>query len=472
MNLYTGNQYILLFFVYGLAFYSMGIAALLQHTHGESSFPLLKATKYLGGFGITHGTVEWLLMILIADIYPQYELIITELAILLNAISFAFLWVFGIKLFEYNEKVKKTLKSLPWIIFAGWLICYFIIPLVYENDIMSIRWLQSASGRYFLGFPGAVFTSVALFRNAKTMQYMGFTRVSYKIKGLAVLFAAYAILAGLVVRKINFFPANIINTELFRMVFGFPVELGRAVTAIGITMLFVGIIDVFKWETNKKIAILTEQQAASMERRKLGREMHDVVLQDLFVSGLQLENMIEDENCTSRKEDLISMKENLNNTISKIRGFLQATSSRKMEIEDLKYKLYELVHNFEKTYHMPIELDYEVPDITLGHLSPEKLTQIYYIVHEAINNAIKHGNATKITVTLNTTLKYVVAMVSDNGQGFDTNNMGKGSGYGLYAMRERAKTVKGVLEIESNEKGTVVCVSIPWEERHHGNEEH
>jgi signal transduction histidine kinase len=470
MNLYTGHQYILLFFVYGLAFYSMGISALLQHTHGDSSFPLLKSIKYLGGFGIIHGTVEWLLMILIADIYPQYDPMITELAILLNALSFTFLWIFGIKLFEYNEKVKKILKNLPWIVFLIWSACYYIIPLMYEGDILSKRWLQSMTSRYFIGFPAGMITSAALYRNAKTMLDMGFTKVALKTKGLAVLFATYAILAGLIVKRMDFFPASIINKELFHAVLGVPVELGRAVAAVGITVLFVGIIDVFKWETNKKIAILTEQQAASMERRRLGKELHDVILQDLFVTGLQVENMLEDEISPAQKENLIDMKESLNNTIGRIRGFLETVSSRKMEIEDLKYQLHGLIHNFEKTCHMPIQLNYEVPDITLGHLSSEKLTQIYYIVQEAMNNAIKHGKATKLIVTINTTLKYVVATVQDDGQGFDTKEIDHANGYGLFSMRERAKSVNGVLEIDSSESGTVICVSIPWEEHNHGNE--
>ncbi|WP_273226047.1 sensor histidine kinase [Geosporobacter ferrireducens] len=472
MNIYTGNQYILLFFVYGLAFYSMGICALIQNTKGESNFPLLKSIKYLGYFGISHGTTEWLLMIIIAQIYPEYEIALIQSAIILNALSFTFLYVFGIKLLEYSERVKNILKGLPWMIFLVWLAVYFIMPLFHNGDLWARQWFKSMTSRYFIGLPAGLITAIALYRNAKTMMDMGLTKMAFKLKGLALLFAVYAILAGLIVKKVDIFPAMFINKELFRQVFGVPVELGRTVAASGITILFISIIDVFQWETNRKIAMLNEQQAASRERRRLGHELHDVVLQDLFAVGLQLESMLDDDNFNSQRAHIQSMKNSLNNTILKIRDFLGKVSSRKMEIEDLKYKIHELVHNYGKTGNVGIELLYQIPDITLGHLSSEKLIQIYYIIQEAINNAIKHADATHIAVTINTTLKCVVATVKDNGKGFDKNKMSHTDGYGLFSMRERAKTINGMLEIESNQKGTMIVLSIPWEEHKDGSKEY
>ncbi|MFZ5969099.1 MAG: sensor histidine kinase [Bacillota bacterium] len=472
MHLYRGNQYILLFFVYGLAFYSMGISALIQNTKGDSNFPLLKSIKYLGYFGIIHGMAEWILMIMIAQIYPEFDVMFIELAIIANAISFTFLCVFGIKLLEYNERINRIIKLIPWYVFFLWLGSYSMIPLFHRGDVLSKLWVQSATSRYFIGFPASVITAIALYRNAKTIRNMDLTRLALKVRAMALLFAVYAVLAGIIVKRVNFFPANIINKELFYQVFNFPVEFGRTVVAAAITLLFIGIIAIFQWETNKKIAILTEQQAASRERRRLGQELHDVILQDLFVVGLQLENMIEDNNCSTMRQSLLDIKDILNSTIHNIRGFIGKVSSRKMEIEDLKYRIFELVHNFEKTYDVHIALHYEVPDVTLGHLSSEKLTQIYYIIQEAINNAMKHAHATKFSVTLNTTLKYVVATVYDDGQGFDISTINDAGGYGLFSMRERAKSVHGILEIDSSQKGTVISLSIPWEEYHDGNEKH
>lgn len=56
--MYTDNAYVFLFFIYGLAFFIMGVASLLQSNRYKSKFPLQAALPYLGGFGIIHGTTE------------------------------------------------------------------------------------------------------------------------------------------------------------------------------------------------------------------------------------------------------------------------------------------------------------------------------------------------------------------------------------------------------------------------------
>ena len=315
------------------------------------------------------------------------------------------------------------LKVLPWLVFVIWLGVYFIVPLFHTGDLWARQWFKSMTSRYFIGLPAGLITAIALYKNAESMINIGLTKMAFKIRGLAVLFAVYAILAGLIVKKVDFFPAMYINKELFAQVFGVPVELGRTIAASAITVLFISIIDVFQWETNQRIVLLNEQQVASRERRRLGHELHDVVLQDLFAVGLQLEIMLEDSSCYEQRDNIQNMKNSLNSTIHKIRDFLGKVSSRKMEIEDLKHKIHELVHHYEKANNVEIELLYQIPDITLGHLSSEKLTQVYYILQEAINNAIKHANANRISVTVNTTLKYVVAKVRDNGKGFDVDKL-------------------------------------------------
>lgn len=99
----------------------------------------------------------------------------------------------------------------------------------------------------------------------------------------------------------------------------------------------------------------------------------------------------------------------------------------------------------------------------LGYISNEKSTQFYYIVQEAVSNAIKHSNGTNIVVNVSTNLKFVIATVVDNGSGFDIKKMRDNNQYGLAAMNERAQSVNGELRLDSSSKGTRVTITIPWE---------
>jgi len=462
--LYSGNQYIILFFVYGLAFFSMGIAAFLQNTSEESSFPLLKSIHFLGCFGIIHGITEWIIMLRISDMVPQYRLQLLVLGTFTNALSFAFLWMFGARLLQTKGKVKLLIEGLPWLLFGLWLLGAVVSYSIYQTTTLHWIFIEDTLSRYFIGFPGAVISAYALYKNAITMKSLNIYRAALKLKAMAVAFFLYGILAGVVVKNNRFFPSNIINRENFFNLLGFPVELGRGIAAVVITVLFVSVIKVFQWEINKKIKRLTKHQIVSNERKKMGQELHDVIIQNLFATGMQVEKVIAMEPKAESVEDLYYIKNNLNDTITQVRRFIEQTASAKIQMEDLKLRLRDLVDNFEKVCPIPMELQYHVAEVTLGSLSQEKATQIYYIVQEALSNAIKHSEAHRITVDIKTTLDGVTATIKDNGKGFSVQQIPEGGHYGLISMKERASDVKGHLDIQSNDKGTQISITIPWEE--------
>lgn len=450
----------------------MGIAALLQNTSEESSFPLLKSIHYLGYFGIIHGITEWIIMIRIAEIFPHYNRNLLVLGAFTNGLSFVFLWIFGAKLLQKKGKVKIIIKGLPWFLFAVWFIGFLLYYSIYNTTSLHWVFVEDIMSRYFIGLPGALISAFALNKNAKAMKNLKLDSVALKLNGMAILFGLYGFFAGAIVDNKGFFPSNLLNKFFFFNTFGFPVELARASTALGITILFVGVIKVFKWEVDKKIERLTKQQIASQERRKLGQELHDVIIQNLFATGLYVENLIEIETRSEPLENLNYIKSNLNETIMQIRQFIGKVSSHAVEIEDLKLKLTKLINSFQKTCNIPIELRYNLPEITLGSLSHEKVTEIYYIIQEALSNGIKHANATHIIVDISTTLNTVVAVVHDNGKGFETEKAPSGNHYGLISMKERALRINGLLEIRSNEKGTTISITIPWEESENAQEKY
>jgi signal transduction histidine kinase len=74
---------------------------------------------------------------------------------------------------------------------------------------------------------------------------------------------------------------------------------------------------------------------------------------------------------------------------------------------------------------------------------------LYRIAQEALNNAVKHAQATSVTVYLRSEGKGIALEVVDNGQGFDPNKLADTGGLGLVNMKERARQLNGSLEINS-----------------------
>lgn len=251
--MYIGNAYTLLFFIYGLAFFSMGISAFQQRTVKNSNFPLLNAIKALGYFGITHGIAEWILLIFIGNQCLEYDLILLYSYTFLNALSFVFLWEFGIKLFESHIIEKYFFKLIPRMIFGLWLISFIFLYILYKGDSSKYIDLLIVTSRYFIGLPGGIVSCIALYKSGTIMENLKLEKIAVKFKVLALLFGTYGFLAGLIVSKQDFFPANIINAGVFRSIFVFPVEFARTIAAISITILFINVIEIFTWEAEFKI---------------------------------------------------------------------------------------------------------------------------------------------------------------------------------------------------------------------------
>jgi signal transduction histidine kinase len=93
-------------------------------------------------------------------------------------------------------------------------------------------------------------------------------------------------------------------------------------------------------------------------------------------------------------------------------------------------------------------------------------TNLYRIVQEALNNVLKHSEATNVNVVLQLRAKDLVLTIEDNGKGFDpeagSSPDRKFGGQGLIGMRERAEWIGGSVEIESKPgNGTTLWIRTP-----------
>ncbi len=95
--------------------------------------------------------------------------------------------------------------------------------------------------------------------------------------------------------------------------------------------------------------------------------------------------------------------------------------------------------------------------------SPEKALHLYRMVQEALNNAIRHSQATRITVGLYIDREMVTAEVSDNGRGMAEDqgeDVGAEGGMGLRILKYRANVIGGRLKIKSDQNGTLISCRV------------
>jgi len=196
------------------------------------------------------------------------------------------------------------------------------------------------------------------------------------------------------------------------------------------------------------------------ERQRIGRDMHDDLGQMLTGIGLITRNLanklrINDIQEADKLEEIVDMiQEADQHARSLARGLVPVN----IQSNGLNSALQELITKAERMYDIDIHYYSTIDDVFDGDSSA---THLYRIVQEAINNALKHGNATSIDVKLSYLGEYIQLCIVDNGQGFFESGE-KDNGMGIRIMNFRAQMIGGNLEINSQEgKGTEVICKVP-----------
>jgi|GEM_PF-956227 len=237
---------ILVNFIYGLAFYSLGTSILFYPKRG-SEFSVAKTFLLVALFGIFHGFHEWLEMFLLLQ-GPEETAFIKVAGLLCLAASFLSLVLFGLKSLSPKNRSFPLLAVLPIGLLLAWVLITGASGRVY---LMGDIW-----ARYLLGVPGTWLTAWALFRQSPEFKKIS-PRVGVHTQSAAVLFLLYGFLSGVVVPDAGFFPASLINMSWVVRHLAIPVQVFRAVCALGITYCFISMLSLFSWETNNKLRTLS-----------------------------------------------------------------------------------------------------------------------------------------------------------------------------------------------------------------------
>ncbi len=212
---------------------------------------------------------------------------------------------------------------------------------------------------------------------------------------------------------------------------------------------------------NARLHDQVQRLAIVEERERIGRDLHDGIIQSIYAVGLSLEDvpdLMEDEPEVARARVERAI-DSLDQSIRDIRNFIFGLRPELLEQAGLLGGLAALADEFRINSMVDIELDTEgAQEISLP---PNQTGQLLSIAREALSNIARHSKATRGEVKVEAAAGLVRLTINDNGSGFDPD-IPRGPGHqGLINMRDRAADIGGFLIVESEfGAGTRIIVEV------------
>lgn len=197
------------------------------------------------------------------------------------------------------------------------------------------------------------------------------------------------------------------------------------------------------------------------EKIRLGRDLHDGMIQSLYATGLTLESTkdLVRRDPAEAERRLDSSLQMINATIKDVRAYITGLSPDNVRRDHVITALASVTE--ELRAGRDVAFEFKIDDTAAARLTGEQVSQTVQIVREAVSNALRHGEARQIIVRLHEGDRAVCVAIQDDGRGFTVPKHG-GGGHGLANMRARAESAGGNLQLTSAPgTGTRVVLTLP-----------
>mgnify|MGYP001034766196 FL=1 len=481
MDVFTQNL-IVVYFFYGLAFFSMGLAVLLEAGH-SSELDFARALHPLAGFGLVHGGHEWFEMILLirGDVRTPW---IDWLCVFLLAASFFLLVTFGARLIVgmVNRRLLFGMIasiSLLWLL--GLALVFFGLPADSDRVIAA-----DVYTRYSLAIPGAVLTVWGLLVQRRKFLQAEMPSFGRDVLLAALAFGLYGLVGQLFSSRSLIFPSPYINAEVFFQWFGFPIQVFRAIMACLAAVFIIRSLRAIKEDADRKVTQLQSAQTAEQkraeelrsellhrtvqaqenERQRIARELHDETGQTLTALGMGLRGLKDmiPTNPHRASEQAQQLEGLATSGVKELQRLVTGLHPPHLDDLGLLAAIRWYAGDMTNRYNLPIHI-YNKGD--KPKLTPEMRVAIFRIGQEAITNIVRHANATLVSIALDYQPDKIVLRITDDGQGFNVDQVLSGErdgtpAWGLLGILERAALINGSCSIVSHPgQGTMVELSVP-----------
>jgi PAS domain S-box-containing protein len=201
-------------------------------------------------------------------------------------------------------------------------------------------------------------------------------------------------------------------------------------------------------------------EAQEQERTRIGRELHDDIVQRLALVAVELQQLHENSVILP---DVRSRMDKLHKQISEIAADTQSLShelhSAKLQYLGIAAAMRGFCREFGE--QQKVGIDFQTHDLP-SPLSPDISLCFFRVLQEALHNSAKHSGVRHFEVRLWGTSDEIHLTIKDSGAGFDRKAAKESRGLGLISMEERLKLVNGTLSIDSQPKrGTTIHARVP-----------
>lgn len=291
---------VMVYFLYGLAFFSMGLAVWLESGR-TSELRLARAMGPLAAFGFMHGLHEWAEMFeRLGSVVPNAPAIaqseaftIARLGLLV--ISFIMLIIFGVRLIHFSGKGRGNVQRFVWLT-AGtlttvWLISVVATQAVYRFCLSDCLGAIDVITRYTLAIPGAILAAWAMILEQRAFRERGMATFGRDLQWAAITLLLYGVVGQVFTKPSVLFPSNIVNSELFFATFGVPVQFFRAVLAALLAIFIIRALRAFELEHQQH---LTAAREARLQAQQQALRTQEQARRDTEALNLELQAAIQD----------------------------------------------------------------------------------------------------------------------------------------------------------------------------------
>ncbi|QGQ48154.1 sensor histidine kinase [Metabacillus sediminilitoris] len=211
-------------------------------------------------------------------------------------------------------------------------------------------------------------------------------------------------------------------------------------------------------------------EAQEEERKRVSREIHDgpaQMLANVMMRSELIERVYRERGAEEGFKEIRNLRQNVRNALYEVRRIIY--DLRPMALDDLGLipTLKKYMNTIEE-YNGNTKIHFE----SRGCLEDQRLSSrfevaLFRLAQEAVTNALKHAEATEITVKVEVTKETISMLIKDNGKGFDVNEFKKikdKKSFGLIGMKERLDLLDGKMTINSKiGLGTFIMIQVPYQ---------
>lgn len=205
-------------------------------------------------------------------------------------------------------------------------------------------------------------------------------------------------------------------------------------------------------------AAVSEKIAEDKERKRLAREIHDTLGHALtgIAAGVDACIAMIDINPEATKKQLMVISKVVRQGIVDVRNSLNKLRPGALEQHGFKGAIENMIEEFTSVSDLTISLDYRLDKVDFENTKEDIL---FRVIQESVTNAVRHGDATHIDISLYIEDNSLYLKIQDNGQGCEEIHYG----FGLKQMIERLGMINGKVAYDGHH-GFLTIVTIPLQE--------